>query len=95
MTKPKVKVSYQKAGKTPSKRKKTPSFMRTPAGISPLTKYIEENRDTGIPVPELIWQFQEYDCDHPKSDEQVMAAGTTYKFVRCARCHRVEKRTHG
>jgi len=43
-------------------------------------------------VPELIGQFQEYDCEHPADEQDVIAAGRGYRFLRCARCHRVEKR---
>jgi hypothetical protein len=94
-TKTQVKVSYQKAGRTPSARPKAmPLNMGIPKGSSPLTRYIEENRATGIPVTELIQQFQEYDCEHPAQEQQVMAAGVNYKFVRCSVCHRVEKKVN-
>jgi hypothetical protein len=89
---PRPKISYTKAARTPSKRKTVPTFTKEPQGHSDLTQYVEENRDTGIPVPELIQQFQEYDCDHPASLQHVVAAGMDYKFVRCERCHRVEKK---
>jgi len=86
-----VKVSFIKARRTPSQRGNSAPFTREPQGISPLAQYIEENRSTGIPVPELIEQFQEYDCEHPADKQDVVAAGTTYRFIRCAICHRVEK----
>jgi hypothetical protein len=92
LSKGKVNVSYTRAGRTPSKRNQAQQTTREPQGDSPLTRYVEENRDTGIPVSELIQQFQEYDCDHPQDQQHVVAAGTWYKFVRCARCHRVEKK---
>jgi hypothetical protein len=93
----KVTTSYTKAARTPSKRIRAKEIQRVPQGASPLATYIEENRDTGIPVSELIRQFQEYDCEHPQSQQEVMAAGSSYKFVRCAVCQRVEKRlkSHG
>jgi hypothetical protein len=66
--KEKVKTTFRKAARTPSKR--LPGFVhpshfpvaKTPQGLSPLAAYIEDNLDTGISVRELIEQFQEYDC---------------------------------
>lgn len=89
---PKVNISFQKARRTPSKRNESQTFTRTPHGDSPLARYVEENRATGIPVTELIWQFQEYDCEHPADQQHVVAAGTWYKFLRCEKCHRIEKK---
>ena len=93
MPRSRVKTSYGKARRTPSKRGMGQAFTRTPQGNSPLARYIEENRETGIPVPELIQQFQEYDCDHPENLQQIVAQGSGYRFIRCERCHRVEKKS--
>lgn len=36
----------------------------SPDGLSPLAQYIEDNIDSGLPILELVEQFQEYDCGH-------------------------------
>lgn len=89
-----VKVSYRQAGTTPSRRERLedvhPAFIseaKKPKGLSPLALYIEDNRDSGIPIAELVEQFQEFDCEHT-SDEEVSRTATEILFI-CADCGRV------
>jgi hypothetical protein len=62
-----------------------------PDGLSPLAKYVEENMDSGLPVSELIWQFQEYDCEHV--EVSVLAAGQHAAYDCCQNCGRITKRS--
>jgi hypothetical protein len=87
-----VITTYTRARVTPSKRI-TPIAsdippLKQPKGLSPLAAYIEENLDTGITVPELIEQFQEYDCEH----RQVTKLAVTAEKIttRCDDCGLVE-----
>lgn len=87
MARKRVRTTYTQARSTPSTRAKpvtSSSQIKEPKGLSPLTAYIEENRDTGITVQELIEQFQEYDCEHTRI---VKLAVTTEKVTtRCDDC---------
>lgn len=74
-------------------------YMRLPSGeISPLGRYIEDNRDSGLPVHELIEQFQEYDCDHEQMVQigsfrgEILARCTTCALV-CQKIFRPDKLT--
>lgn len=95
----KTKVSYVKAGRTPSKRthkrKQTleefhESFIpptKVPHGLSPLARYLSENEDSGLTVEELIEQFQEYDCEHREKTKIV----TGHKeILTCSECGVIE-----
>lgn len=86
----KVRVIYGRAGVTPSARAvMLPAMqMREPKPSSALTAYVEENRDTGISVSELIWQFQEYDCEH----ERIVPVITSNLKIAnlCEECGRIE-----
>lgn len=86
-----VKTSYRKAASTPSSRLR--ASQSVPGGISearemsPLAQYIAENESSGLPVSELIEQFQEYDCEHRKQSD--LAASAEKRVVRCEDCGRV------
>lgn len=89
----KVKVSYVKAGSSPGQRKRGeihPAHlppMKQPKGLSPLARYLEENRDSGLTTQELIEQFQEYDCTHAEKLHIV----TGHKLITtCNDCGLVE-----
>jgi hypothetical protein len=88
--KSKVITRYQKAGKTPSKRraqKKSSSAAPMPRGLSPMAQYVEDNQDSGISVLELIHQFQEYDCEHEKVE--IVASSSETITERCVTCRRM------
>lgn len=90
-----VKTSYTKAARTPSKRRRATPATAPKVELpkrSALSAYIEDNAGCGLTVRELIEQFQEYDCEHPKTAQRVVAAGSTYRFVLCESCQRVEKK---
>lgn len=68
----------------------TPEALRT---ASPLTRYIEENRESGLPIHELVEQFQEYDCDHRFRRTAVIAShDDPQHWVTCSHCSLTEKR---
>jgi hypothetical protein len=91
LEKGKVRVIYGKAGRTPSSRapRLLPGAqMRTPQPATALAAYVEENKDTGISISELIWQFQEYDCEHK---EVVPVLTSNLKAaMRCEECGKIE-----
>lgn len=87
--KPPVKVSYTKARTTPServKREETESA-KPQKKKHTLYSYIAENEESGLPVQELIHQFQEYDCDH--KEEEVISATSKVQMLRCKSCRRI------
>ena len=86
-----VKVTYGKASSTPSTRlPKPPRYeMRTPQAASSLHKYVQENEESGLPVSELIQQFQEYDCEHQEWEQ--ISWTPRYVEYRCVSCSKVEK----
>jgi len=89
--KPKVTTRYQKAAKTPSKRRPSkPVSVQTPSGLSPMAQYVEDNQDSGIPVLELIHQFQEYDCEHEKVE--IVASSAETITERCVSCRRLARK---
>jgi hypothetical protein len=58
-------------------------------GLSPLAAYIEDNKDSGCTIEELILQFQEFDCEH---EEEYAVAISLYTVIFCCdRCGRLEK----
>lgn len=93
MPRHRVTTTYTKAKRTPSARRREtihPSFipeLKQPKGLSPLAQYVEDNRDTGIPVSELIEQFQDYDCEHEIEEEA--GRSTTRISYSCLDCGRV------
>jgi len=56
-----------------------------PRGLSPLARYVESQMESGLPISELIWQFQEYDCEH-EWDE---LSSWPEKIYGCRGCGRV------
>ena len=86
----KVRIIYNRAGTTPSARlPRLPALqLRTPKPSSALAAYVEENRESGISIPELIWQFQEYDCEH-ESVTQVITSNLKIATL-CETCGRIE-----
>lgn len=84
----KVKVTYQRAERKSIARRLAEEII-LPDGLSPLARYVEDNIDSGVPVPELIWQFQEYDCEH--NSHGVLAKGKSYIYWCCENCGRIDK----
>jgi hypothetical protein len=91
--KPKVEISFRKAGRSPSERKTAlPQPTKEPGGLSPLAQYIEDNAGSKLTRAELVEQFQEYDCDHKNRLRTVSAS--TFDLYTCPNCgliDRVEK----
>lgn len=93
-----VKTSYRKAKTTPSGRspRTHPSFfpvLKTPHGLSPLARYVEENSESGISVWELIEQFQEFDCNHERELETGRSPRkSSYSCPDCGRVRTEEKK---
>lgn len=58
---------------------------------SPLAQYLFENADSGLPIRELVEQFQEYDCSHEWGDEPI---GVTeqQELFQCSECGLTKKR---
>lgn len=83
-----VKTTYRKVQR-PRKRKRQIALhevapLRTPDGrFTPLGNYIEDNRDSGLPIHELIAQFQEYDCEH---GFEAVGVTSTYTLYLCFEC---------
>jgi hypothetical protein len=92
MPRKRVTTSYTQARTTPSKRlaprQSVQTEMKSPTGLTPMAKYIEENLDTGIPVTELIEQFQEYDCEHKHVTNLAVTAEKI--TTRCDDCGKME-----
>lgn len=87
--KQKVTTTYQRAQKTPSKRRKPKqSAVLMPRGLSPMAQYIEDNLGAGISVQELIAQFQEFDCEHTKTE--IVASRAETITERCMECRRMQ-----
>jgi hypothetical protein len=95
MPRARVKTTYRKVQR-PRRRlmavqEPTGPFMRTPSGeLSALGRYIEENRESGIAVHELIEQFQEFDCDHHEKEE--IGAHPEFLVFQCQECGLAEKK---
>jgi hypothetical protein len=97
MARSKVKVSYQPAQRTPSAADRVAEFHKSyvpepkiPRGLSPLTRYLEENADSGLSRQELVEQFREYDCGHPAME---VVASTSKQTIRiCNDCGFSEKK---
>lgn len=90
MPRKKVKVTFQKARPMGNRHARPVTVeMRAPKGLSPLAQYIEENRESGLSLQELLEQFQEFDCEH--KDEAVITA-PEYVIVHCTICGRAEKK---
>lgn len=86
----KVTTRYQKAGSTPSARQRGAQSLAGPSpGLSPLARYIAENEVSGIPVYELVQQFQDYDCEHSRI--RVSANSPSAQFLTCEDCGRTTK----
>ena len=85
-----VTTSYRKVEKRPVSRPVATQPLAVPKGLTPLAKYLTDNEDSGLTVQELIEQFQEYDCTHPKWE--VLASSITYLIRRCEACHKQEKK---
>jgi hypothetical protein len=93
----KVRVTFQKAGRSPSQRKTVFEYGESnfTNGRNPLNVYLVENEDSGIPLSELVEQFQEYDCAHRMEEAAVWFNDpnrVTHEF-RCAICGLVQKKT--
>jgi hypothetical protein len=59
--------------------------MGSPTGeLSPLAQYVEDNLESGLPVTELVEQFQEYDCEH--FTIELVAEDRRGKFRLCVEC---------
>lgn len=90
----KVTVRYQKVRKQDegirkNRIKAQSVVMKQPRALSPLTRYIEENRESGLSMTELTQQFQEYDCDHLRTTS--VAKGPNFAIQFCPDCGLSEK----
>jgi hypothetical protein len=83
-----VTTSYRKAVPRPRSRSKTIPGLGEPKGLSPLARYLRDNEDAGISAPELIQQFQDYDCEH---HWVVLASSVSYVIRQCPDCGKHEK----
>lgn len=84
-----VSTTYQKATRrNRSRSEEWAAQVRLPQGLSPLAQYVESEMDSGIPVEELIWQFQEYDCEHVW---EKLGRSPDHEFDYCQGCGRIEK----
>ena len=97
MPKAKVTEKYQRAGSSPSERVPAPKRIHDPRPRKKrkdLYGYVKENEDTGIPLKELIEQFQLYECEHPVKEQEVIAnnASTLTKRCNCCRWVRTDPR---
>lgn len=84
-----VKTSFQRAATTPSDRVPKPREISDPKPKKKrkdLAAYVRENEDTGIPIPELIEQYQMYDCDHPPKQREIIATDAKRFTTRCNKC---------
>lgn len=89
-----VKTSYQ-----PVRRKQRPRGRRKAQEAtvfqfgprSRLGRYLFENADSGLPVWELVQQFQEYDCEHEFGEEPL---GSTLNEIlfQCQECGVLERK---
>lgn len=86
MPRNRVRTSYRKA--EPRSLRSQPIPLGQPRGLSPLAQYLQDEESSGLPVKELIEQFQEYDCDH---HWEVLASSLTYLIRRCPDCGKQEK----
>jgi hypothetical protein len=93
----KVRVKFQKAGRSPSQRKKSePHYADSVIyfnGRNPLNRYIVENEDSGLSIAELTEQFQEFDCvHHMEHFATAFHTGEIVKEYRCAICYKTERK---
>jgi hypothetical protein len=89
-----TRTSYQRAGSSPGSRQSGSQSLTGrdfQSHLSPLARYIAENEDSGIPIPELVEQFQELDCEHPADRQRVSANSPTAKFITCDMCGKTTK----
>jgi hypothetical protein len=54
--------------------------------------YIEENREAGISIAELVEQFQEYDCEHFEIQIGTTAFKVTHLCTICGKISSTLKR---
>lgn len=101
MARNRVKVSYQKVERPQARRGRPrasqavpeppikPSISFAPRPLSRLAAYIAENESSGIPVWELVEQFQEYDCNH--EDRPIVLSKGEWVWTLCQECGLVEQ----
>jgi len=94
MPRSQLKTSYQPVQRKPrlsGHRKAQEGMVVEIRPRSPLARYLYENADSGLPVHELVEQFQEYDCKHEWGDEPI---GTTEQeqVFQCRECGLTKKR---
>lgn len=83
-----VKTSYQRARSSPGSRhtrsQSVTEGVSESSHLSPLARYIAENEGSGIPVPELVEQFRELDCEHRET--RVIANSPFRQLLACEGC---------
>ena len=91
MPKSKVIVKFRHVAKRKKRRTKAEEWAASivvPPGLSPLARYVESGLDSGLPISELVWQFQEYDCIHTWD----VLSSWPEKIEYCPGCGRIERR---
>lgn len=69
-------------------------YMRKPNGqLSPLGSYIEDNRESGLPIHELVEQFQEYDHPTQCNESRLVAQARDSRWYVCDGCGLIVKRS--
>lgn len=94
MARSQVKLSYQRVERKPRPRGRRKAQEGTVFQIrprSPLATYLFENADSGLPVYELVEQFQEYDCKHDWGLEPLGVTEQEQLF-QCSECGLTKKR---
>ena len=92
-------VSFGKAARSPSRRdgvsgpRQSSAFkvpMNKPKGHTEIAEYVEEQRElTEKNTRELIQEFQEDFCDHPKA-RVVISSSPEKKLLRCPDCGHIK-----
>lgn len=94
MARSQVKTSYQRVERKPRPKGHRKPQEATVLSIRPrsaLGQYLHENADSGLPVMELVEQFQEYDCEHQWGAEPIGVTEQEQLFL-CAECGLTKKR---
>ena len=92
-----VETSYRKVERAKAKRPgrravEPPQTFSDRPPRSPLTQYIEDNRESGLSIHELVEQFQEYDCEHRWYFSGLLPSPTDpIHFLTCEICALTER----
>ena len=94
MPRSQVKLSYQRVerkNRPRGRRKAQEATVYTIRPRSPLARYLHENADSGLPIHELVEQFQEYDCIHEWGEEPIGVTEQEQVF-QCSECGLTKRR---